>query len=98
MNNSTLSNIKSSNFRTIQLKRQTKNKNIKVLYNYQNYSYVLKSISYLFSELEKVEQNQSCQTKIDEVILECKMTDLIQKILDICNTHFINFKVRLEME
>jgi hypothetical protein len=98
MNNSTLSNIKSSNFRTIQLKRQTKKRNLKILYNYQHYSYVLKSISYLFSELEKIEQNQSFQTKIDEVILKCKMTDIIQKFLDICNPNFKNFKLRLEME
>lgn len=98
MNNSTFSNIKSSNFRTIQHKRQTKNKNLKILYGYQNYSYVIKSISYLFSELEKIEQNQSSQAIIDNVILECKMTDIIQKILDICNPHYRNFKLRLEME
>ena len=98
MNNSTLSNIKSSNFRTIQHKRQTKNKNLKILYGYQNYSYVIKLLSQLFSELKKIKQNQSSQTEIDDVILECKMTDIIQMILDLCNPHYKNFKLRLEME
>ena len=63
-----------------------------------NYNCILNSITLLFSELKKIEQNQSSKIKIDEVILECKMTDIIQKILDICNPHYKNFKLRLEME
>lgn len=63
-----------------------------------NYNCILNSITLLFSELKKTEQNQSSQTKIYEVILECKITDIIQKILDICNPHLKNFKLRLEME
>ena len=63
-----------------------------------NYNCILNSITLLFSELKKTEQNQSSQTKIYEVILECKMTNIIQMILDVCDPHYKNFKLRLEME
>ena len=67
-------------------------------FDYQINSNIINSIFLLFTELKKFEQNQSSKTKIDEVILECKMTDIIQKLLDVCNPHFKNFKLRLEME
>jgi hypothetical protein len=61
------------------------------------YNCILNSITLLFLELINYEQNQS-KTKITEVILECKLTDILQKLLDVCNSHFENFKLRLEME
>ena len=65
---------------------------------YQNNNNILNSIFLLLSDLKINELNQFSQTKIDQVILECKLTDIIQKILDICNPILKNFKLRLEIE
>ena len=59
---------------------------------------IINSLSLLFSELENKEQNQSFQPKINDVILECKMIELIQQLLEVCEPHIKNFKLRLEME
>ena len=66
--------------------------------SYQNNNNILSSIFLLLSDLKNNEQNQFSQTKLNQVILECKLTDIIQKILDICNPILKNFKLRLEME
>jgi hypothetical protein len=65
---------------------------------YQNNNNILSSIFLLLSDLKNNEQNQFSQTKLDQVILECKLTDIIQKILDVCNPILKNFKLTLEME
>ena len=67
-------------------------------FSYQNNNNILNSIFLLLSDLKNNEHNQFSQTKIDQVILECKLTDIMQKILDICNPILKNFKLRLEME
>ena len=67
-------------------------------FRYQDNSNILNSIYLLIAELKSNEQNQSSKTKITQVILECKLTDILQKLLDVCNSHYENFKLRLEME
>jgi hypothetical protein len=74
-----------------------RNKNNKD-FSSQNNNHILNSIFLLLSDLKNNEHNQFSQTKIDQVILECKLTDIMQKILDICNPILKNFKLRLEME
>jgi len=64
-------------------------------YDYRN---ILNFPRSFYSGLIKIEQNQSYPTKIGQVILEYKMTNLIQGILDICNPHYKSFKLRSEME
>ena len=64
----------------------------------QSKNNILNSLSLLFEELKNKEQNQSFQPKINDVILECKMIELIQQLLEVCEPHIKNFKLRLEME
>ena len=68
--------------------------------DFSNYDYrnILNFISSLYLELIEIEQNQSSHTKVGQVILEGKITELIQRIFNTCNTHYKNFKLRLEME
>ena len=81
------------------MKKMYNNRNqINKDFAYQNNNNILSSIFLLLSDLKNNEQNQFSQTKLDQVILECKLTDIIQKILDVCNPILKNFKLRLEME
>ena len=64
----------------------------------QNNNNIFNSLSLLFSELKNKEKNQTFQSKINDVILECTMIDLIQQLVEVCEPHIKSFKLRLEME
>ena len=49
----------------------------------RSYNNIINSLSLLFSELKNKEPNQSFQPKINDVILECKMIELIQQLLEV---------------
>jgi len=50
-------------------------------------------ISSLYFELMGINQIQSYHPRIDQIIFEYKITELIQEILDICNSHYKSFKI-----
>jgi len=65
---------------------------------HRDYDFLIKSISLLFSELDQYEQNLLSKFQVDEFILECLITESLQKILDVWNPYCKSSKLRLEME
>ena len=53
----------------------------------------------LFFELDKFLNRTSSLSKFDKFQIECKVTDILKKLVDICNNNvFSNFNLELRME
>lgn len=64
----------------------------------QSNNNIFNSLSLSFKELKNKEKNQTFQSKINDVILECTMIDLIHQLAEVWKPPLKDSKLRLEME
>jgi hypothetical protein len=74
---------------------------INYIYNDKNISFLKEeneTILDLFVKLNNIQHRTKALSKIEIFQSECKLTDILKKLLDICNKNvFSNFKLELKM-
>jgi hypothetical protein len=59
--------------------------------------YIIYEIGNLYLCINKTEQNQ-LRTKYENICVEYNITDILQRIVDYCNSYYTSFQLELKME